>query len=266
MESPYKRAADSPSRQLLWELSRLAVTEQENFYAYLDETAIKQEAAHERALAIAAAEHDRVRRNAEVEREKLELQIEQERQRRENEQRRELERQRQEKAEWEIAEKRKEIERVKAQELKERQEAEKRKVEVAEAERHRLEKEKQEGETAKKFAEEKVAERRAAEAQREKAEGEAAEKTRAQPAMTTMQVGGQTLTGVQSAREGEHYRYLEIHQKLKELRKWLSSETSRDSNLKKRMGTMRRNIKKFVSQLGVGQGVNKIPVSKIRYP
>ncbi len=70
MESPYKRAADSPSRQLLWELGRLQLSEQERFYEKLDKDAEDRESEHRRALAEAAAEHERVRQTAEIEREK----------------------------------------------------------------------------------------------------------------------------------------------------------------------------------------------------
>lgn len=81
-ESPWRAARDSPSRQLLWELSRLAITTQEDLYERLDRDSQKREAVHKSALAEAIAKHEQVRKNAEVERDRLEKQIQQERERR----------------------------------------------------------------------------------------------------------------------------------------------------------------------------------------
>ena len=64
MSSPWRSAQDSPSRQLLWELSQLSVASNKDFYARLDRENQERELIHRKALAAAAAEHDRVREPA----------------------------------------------------------------------------------------------------------------------------------------------------------------------------------------------------------
>lgn len=273
MESPYKQALDEPSRQLLWELGRLNLTDREAFYARLDQKTHEREATHKAALAAAALEHDRIRRSAEAEREKLELQIQQERARREEEERKALEKQRREKAEWELAEKKKEIERVQAAEAKEKKAAEARQAAAAAAaEKDRVAKEKRDAEAAKEVAEKQEADKRAADTERRTKDAAAAvlkAKSLSKPVIAQPQTVQATPQPVQAtpqpvqgnpAREAEHGRYLEIHKSLKGLRSFLADQVKHNAPLKKRMGDMRRSIRKCVGQLTEGRGANKAPV------
>ncbi|PHH53686.1 Nucleoporin GLE1 [Ceratocystis fimbriata CBS 114723] len=60
-------------------------------------------------------------------------------------------------------------------------------------------------------------------------------------------------------------RYLEIHKKLKELRKAVETASSQPgSPLKGKVGDMRREIRKSMGQLTEGAGANKIQLAKIR--
>ena len=269
IKSPYKRASDSPSRQLLWELGRLQVTDQEAFYARLEKDNQEREATHRAALAAAVAEHDRVRRSAEIEREKLELRIEKERKRRENEQQRELDRQRQEKVEQEIAEKRRAFEAAKAAEAKEKEIAEARKIEAALAEKARLQKERQDAENAKKLADKLEARRDAEEAARKEQQAiivteKPSNEQRPESAPSQPAVHG-TWPTQRSQKDDEHRKYLDIHKRLKDLRRFVATQTSgsANANLKKKVGDMRRSIRKCVGQLTEGKGANRAPVRVI---
>lgn len=272
MTSPYKLATDSPSRQLLYELSRLAVTTREDFYARLDREHKEKEAVHHHALATAALEHDRVRRRAEQEREKLELQLQIERERREEEKRRELERKRQEEAERELAEK--EAERVRAAEATKKKENEAiaaRKAEIAEAERKKVEKATQDAEIVKQRKDAQDTEKKnevSKEAmQKAKEVAISAQKQRQLQTPSNQPLDsssvGKTLAppvDKDQDREAEHRRYIEIHRNLKQLRKFMMAEAKKQDVLIQHMGNMRREIKKSVGQITEGKGANKTPV------
>ena len=286
MESPYKQARDGPSRQLLWELGKLQIDYQEEFQAKLDKDAGDRESAHRAALAAAVVEHERIRRSAEIEREKLEIQIQLERTRREAEERRELEQQQQDKVEKELAEKRKNIERTKAAEIAQMKAIQEHRAEQAAAEaaeQQRLKEEKEEAAiAAKKLEQKQETERLARERERERERQRAQEQEQEQeqklkreadvvqvvpplaqvtpisaeiPSQDTQQPKNGTK------REAEHSRYILIHQKLKELRRYMADQGRQDLNLKKRMGEMRRTIKKCVGQLTGEKTANKAPVS-----
>lgn len=269
MTSPYKNAADSPSRQLLYELNRLGISNQENFYARLDRESKEREAVHRDALAAAAAQHDRIRSNAEYEREKVEQQLEAEQRKREEEEeqeRKERERIRQEKADREIAEKRKEIERVKAADLKAKQLAEAQKAE-------KIRRDAEAAETARKLKEKEVAEARQKEEARQAeirakdsallAQKRAKEQLDLQNPQASLGAPSTRTSTRNPQREAEHQRYIEIHQNLKQLRKFMMAEAQKQPPFKQRMGDFRREIKKCVGQLIEGKGVNKIPVSSV---
>ncbi|KAI4162046.1 MAG: hypothetical protein LQ342_004358 [Letrouitia transgressa] len=272
MESPYKFAKDSPSRQLLWELSQLAISTQEKFNDRLDRACKEREAAHSSALAASIAEHERVRRDAEIERQRIELQIQEEQRRREEEKRRELEQIRQ------LAE-RKETERAQAAERAEREATAERKAREAEATRQKAAKAQAEADAAKRLKEEEEQEERAkqldeqkraqaAEADRVAEEKRAsAEKTRNQEArfVTSKQAALQSTQPPPRSpeREAESQRYQEIHKKLKELRKYMADQAKQIPGLKQKMGDMRREIKKSVGQFTEDKTANKVPHAKI---
>jgi nucleoporin GLE1 len=60
-------------------------------------------------------------------------------------------------------------------------------------------------------------------------------------------------------------KYLEIHKRLKQLRAFVTEHAKQDPGLKKKMGEMRREIRKSVGQLTEGRGANRTPVSKFQY-
>ena len=266
MDSPYKHATDSPSKQILYELEQLRITAQEEFYAQLDRENHEREVVHRAILAAAAAEHDRVRQNAEVEREKLELQIEAERKRREDEARKELDRKRQEKSQREIEERKREAERARTAELEEQRADQARKAEADAAEKKGRDKERQDAEAARRLAEKQEVEAKAKEAtiaaqkahQTQQAE---AQKPSAKPTPVKASPLAVQTTSRNPGRESEHQRYREIHHRLKDLRKFMAASAKQNTTLKKRMGDMRREIKKCVGQLTEGKGANRTPVS-----
>ena len=266
MDSSYKHATDSPSKQLLYELGQLRIIAQEEFYAQLDRENHEKEVVHRAILAAAAAEHDRVRQNAEVEREKLELRIEAERKRREDEDRKELDRKRQEKSQREIEERKREVERAKTAELEVQRADQARKAEADAAEKKRRDKERQDAEVARRLAEKQEVEAKAKEAAiaAQKAhqiqQAEAQEPSAKPTPVNASPIAVQT-TSRNPGRESEHQRYREIHHRLKDLRKFMAASAKQNPTLKKRMGDMRREIKKCVGQLTEGKGANRTPVS-----
>ena len=264
MTSPYKNASDSPSRQLLYELSRLGITAQENFYARLDRESRERETLHKDALAAAAVAHERIRRGAEIEREKLELQLQAERRRRDEEDQRELELRRRERAEREIAEKKQAIERARLAELEEKRVADARKAEAAAAEENKRMREERDAEIARRLKELQGV-------QAKKEETEKRAKKDAKDATSRAEKANKLITAASqpsypraapnSEREEEHQRYIVIHRNLKQLRKFLTSESSKFPQVKQQMGEIRRELKKCVGQLTEGKGANRGPVS-----
>lgn len=272
MSSPYKNALDSPSRQLLYELSRLGITEQENFYARLDKESLEREALHRGALAAAAVAHERIRRGAEIEREKLELQLQAERRRRDEEDQRELEWRRQEKAEREIAEKKLAVERARLAEIEEKRVADARKAEVAAAEEKKRVREERDAEIARRLKEQQDARAKKEEIERQAKKDAKEAASRAEKGkVLASQPSHPPKTGISGAlqpngnpeREAEHRRYIAIHRNLKDLREFLTSEASKFPQVKQQMGEMRRELKKCIGQLTEGKGANRGPVSPI---
>lgn len=278
MSSPWKSAVDSPSRQLLWELSRLGVSSQEDFYARLDRETLEREKVHKKALAAAAAEHEKIREGAELARRELEQQVQNERRRRDEEQRRDTERRRQEEVERMIEEKKlleKEKAKTAALEAKRAEQEERiRKAESeAAAQAQKAEKERQAIEAAAQARKEQKNEelqRRLAEAKPAQQEPSTATQSapdttlfKSQPTVaSTPAAPTQAQSALTPQRESEHQGYLIIHRKLKELRKFMAAEGAKSPELKTNMGDLRRQIRKSIGQLRVGTGVNKVPVSQ----
>ena len=284
MASPYKLATDSPSRQLLWELNQLAISSQEDFYAHLDRENDHREALHRHALSNAAEEHDRVRRSAEFERERLELQIQAERRRRDEEARRDLEKKRQEKADEEKAVRTREAERTKAAEFEKQKAAEAQSLEDA-AQKRKEESKRHDEEIVKRLMEEKLKSSQPKEHSQSAKDKTthpvaASQKARSIPTPAPTSAPETALTdknfvapSQQSlptapaprniAWESEHDRYLEIHQNLKKLRKFMTDGAKQNPGLKQAMGDMRRDIKKSVGQVRENKekGTNTVPVS-----
>ncbi len=282
MTSPYKTPIDNPSRQLLYELSRLGIASQQNFYARLDRENREREAHHRDALAAAAAEHNRIRQGAENERERLELQLQAERRRREAEETRELEKERQENADRdaeaasELAKKRQEkVDRDAAERRREteRDELVRRKVveEQKVTEAKRVENERQEAELQNrlKALQDSQAQKEPAKKAEKNAQGAAASAQRQQQFASNQPFSEPSTAPLQTAShahqdpktEAKHQRYVEIHRNLKSLRKVIVDGAQKNASFKQQIGDMRREIKKCVGQLIAGKGANKAPVS-----
>lgn len=184
MSSPSRLPPDSPSRQLLRELSQLAISAQETFYEQLDRENEQKASLHKKALAAATAKHEKVRQSVELERQRLDAQLQAERERREAEARRELEEQRREKAERDIEEKRREAERAKAIEAEQskRDAIEKSRKEAADAAQAR---QREQAEAARKAQDEKIA-RQQQETDQAKARAQAALKPSSHQTQTTI--------------------------------------------------------------------------------
>ncbi len=266
MASPYKLAKDIPSRQLLWELSQIAISDQRDFYAHLDKENDERGALHRQALAEAAAQHDRVRRTAEQYREKLELQVQAERQKREEEAQRELENQRQEKVAQEEAAEKRECARLKrAEEERSATEAKQRAKNEA-SEKQRAAKAQQDQEDAHRRQEEQVnaaKQKQQAEAAEARVKEAARAAQKARVALVTQPSSDRTSSSTQSNQyprnpqyEEEHGRYLVIHRRLKDLRRDMKTEADQNSRLKNAMSDMRREIRKSVGQIREKKGKN----------
>jgi len=273
MDSPHKHATDSPSKQLLLELGRLRLDAEEDFHARLEHETSEREKAHKAALAAAAIEHERVRRSAETAAERFQLELEKVQKKREDEERRELDKKRQERIERELAERRREIDLTQQEELKI---AQARRAQAEAAAKLRLVRQQEEAEALRLRQETEQANKKAQEA------AAAAERTpiaqRLEKPLTAPQPAIQSKSAIpepapstpshttassppiNSDREAEHQQYLAIHQRLKEMRRFMAAQGKLDPSLKKRMGDMRREIKKCVGQLTEGKGANKGPV------
>ena len=282
MSTPYWQKFDSPARQLHREMNQLYISDQEHFRSQLDRENEDREHTHRQALAAAAAQHERVRQSVELERRKLEAQIRAEQDRREAEARREIERQQQEKIQRDLEEKRNQIERTKALEAKRK-------------EREDLERSQREAEEKARLEEE----RRVAEEEAEKRrtlQRTASHNSPASPPDTSSPAPNAALASTTPVRpppaassqvsrsiqepqittpsqarvasstplwEEEHNVYLEIHKRLKELRRFMSAESRKNKPLKDIMGDMRRDMRKSVGQLTEGKGANKQPLANI---
>ncbi|EGD98284.1 hypothetical protein TESG_05663 [Trichophyton tonsurans CBS 112818] len=252
------RAPDSPSRQLLQDLTRdleqvrihgeelklVKAYESRTFYEKLDRIDREREEVHTSALNAAAAKRDQRRLQAE-ETLRLHLQaVEEERRRKEEAERRRQEKIRQEKEEKERKEReeaaRLEAERKakEAEKARQAEEAEKAKK-AAEEEKARLEREKAEQEK-----------KEAADESRRKAEEEA--KQKAAEAKEQQTATKQAVLGINHRNQQEvqeHERYLKLHAHLKEFRSYMRAQTKSNALLKQHMGDMRRTIRKCVGQL-----------------
>jgi len=270
MDSPHKHATDSPSKQLLLELGRLRLDAEENFHARLERVTSEREKAHKAALAAAAIEHERVRRSAEAAAERFQLELEKEKKRREDEERQELDKKRQEKIERELAERRREIERAKMTEEEERRVAEARKAQAEAAVKLKLARQREDAEVLrqreeaeqanKKAQDAAAAAERTAVAQLPEKPIQASQPAIPEPAPSIPSYIMSSSPHINPDREVEHQQYRAIHQRLKEMRRFMIAQGKLDPNLKKKMGDMRREIKKCVGQLTEGKGANKGPV------
>ena len=283
-------------RQILWDLYQLRLDEQRVFNQRLDKEHRERDAAQREALAVAAAEHDKVRREAELFQERVLIEEQLRREIEYQKQVQDVERLRQEAAQKQLALEKERTQALKATVAAEQAANEERQARAKAAEQSRLAKEQREAEAARAAAEEKERQRQAAEAQvKAKEEAEKAARARAQAALaskapTTTPTPVPTLTTTKSTtttptpplftsqpsqpstttqapgteRGAERRRYLEIHQNLKKLRNFMMNEAKKAPDLKKKMGEHRREIRKRVGQLTGENKKNTEPMRVVR--
>lgn len=270
-------------RQLIRELSYLQINEQRNFEERLDRHRSEQDAAHQEALAAAAAEHDKVRREAELVKERVLVEQQLQREIEHQQQLREVEQLRQEAAQRQLAIEKERTQALQAREAAERAAAEERETRAAAqrakdavVEKARVDRVKREADEARAATARRETQKNAAEAEaKAKADAKNAAKARAQAAINARVSASPSISAapatqpVKSAptsqpmnpgRESEHKRYLEVHQNLKKMRKFMNDEAKRNPTLKKQMGESRREIRKRVGQLTGDTKKNTEPV------
>ncbi|KAK5013741.1 hypothetical protein LTR16_002580 [Cryomyces antarcticus] len=296
--SPRRDPIDSPSRRSLEDaFSRILVVSDRNFKEKLDQGEAAQKEAHLQALAQAAAEHHKVRQGAERAAERYQLELEKERKRREDEEKRDLDRIRQEKADLEISQRRRQIEEIKKAEAEQRRLANETK-QLADAEAQlRAQKQRDEAEAAKR-KEKEESDRKAREDAAAVEQSKTLQKPHHSPEPklvaqqphtsqspfaqastsngmpSTPQAQGprqpssaaqppSPLVSSMTEREATHQRYLHLHQRLKEVRKYVLAEIKKDPNTKESVSWMRRDIRSNMGKLTGAKGANTIPLRAI---
>lgn len=260
---------DSPSKQLMRDLvleleqvrlfdedlKKAHAYELQTYYDDLDRLDKEREAAHAAALDKVAFSHGKLRDEAKATLKEHNRAEEDERRklaeaaRKENER---IERERAEKVRQEQeAAARREAER------KAREEAQKKAEEEIKAEAQRAQQAAQEKKDRQAREEQARAdaERQKQAQESKKAQEQAEEQARSQRQQKT---GGSHLTPEEVH---VHERYLALHQRLKEMRKWLIDQGKQQPALKQATGDLRRVIRKCVGQLRAGKGTNKVQVS-----
>ncbi|KAL4917630.1 hypothetical protein BDW62DRAFT_183533 [Aspergillus aurantiobrunneus] len=270
--SSYPSQLDSPSRQLMFdltkdleqlrihntELKKVKAYERRSFYERLDKADSELEAQHNAALDKVAARHEEVVEEAEETLRAYQRALEEENRRKQEEARKEAERQEREKAEKLRREQ--ELARLKAEREAAQKVAEEAKRKAAEeAERKkRLEQEARERQEWERVEEEN---------KKRQEEADKAERLKEEEAAQKQQVERQKQLGAGRLTEDEikvHQRYVELHQHLKKFRQYLKNEGKTNPIVKQNMGDIRRSIKKCVGQLREGKGVNKNQTQEIR--
>jgi nucleoporin GLE1 len=269
---------DSPSRQLMLDLERalsqarihevelqkVHYHDRRLFQETLDQLDTRRAEEDVAALDAATSKHETVRKEAEAELQQYYRDVEEQERlkRQQEEERRAKEQQAREKAEAERktrqeGERRKKLEmeqaaaRKAAEEKAKAEEAIRRKQEDDAArektKKERKQRHEQENERAKQHAAE------------EKAAQESAPQTTTpseQPSVSQGQAS--TVASVETG--AQHQRYLQIHQHLKTFRREFWAQCKKDTDLKSKVGDMRRAIKTSVGQLTEAKGANKLPV------
>ncbi|KAI9735275.1 MAG: hypothetical protein M1834_001866 [Cirrosporium novae-zelandiae] len=276
--SPWKGLRDSPSRQLLIDLSRLQIAKTLNFQEQLDELGRRRAEGHKKALSAASLDHDSVRSAAETL--LAELAAKQEAERRKVEEgrlaalrkRQEEERKRHEaerlraeaEAEAKVQEEiRRQEQQRKAAETRKQQEEQA----LQQAERARVEKAKADAEAAaEESRKQEVRKRELSMAQAKEAEAIAqiqAQK-KGQPITLSPEKWPEPGAHIPDRKRQEHERYLEIHKHLKEFREWMNQQRKAKHPATEKMSDWRREITKRVGQVVLGKGGATAPSQEIR--
>jgi nucleoporin GLE1 len=258
----------------------MLVNDDRAFRTSLDEQTAAQHKLHVAALDRALAKHEEVRESAERARERVELELERDRRRREEEEKRAVERARRELEQQKVEEQKRQLEeqnaveesRRKLEELRRQQDEAKRRADAQkqqqEEERARKEREAKE-EADGKARQEAEARERAQQAEKERQKssqqtvappvqtnGVAPARPTlpaAQPPTSSSSVAPtsvpQGLVSSMNEREAVHKNYLDLHQRLKQMRAHVSEEVKRAPGLKNQLSDWRRTIHKCCGQL-----------------
>ena len=281
--SPRRSELDSPSRQLLHDMHKLQIDQDRKVQQSLDELVAEKKRQHDAQLAQSAAHHERIRLFAEREREIKELDDERLRLQEEAEKARQLERARSARVAQEEADRRRERDRLEREhQERQRRETEERDLRETKANLEALQRREVSDAELRKRKEEEEAKRKAKEA------SDAAEaRSDAQKAVLTTQPAAQpsmlspdshrqdetrpipastpaatSTVASQTDREQLHQRYLEMHQKLKQMREFVVSESKKIPALKSKIGDWRREITKCMGQLTADKTRNRKPVCR----
>lgn len=239
---------------------------EDDFHARLDYEGRRLAKEHKSLLSAAAFEHERVREQAQLVQERWRVQMELDRQMRENAARQALQEESEELVKRQIARQHEDIE--------ESQRLQRLRREAAEAQERaaqlRAERAKtpppahgdaqpasQEAPPLQKY-EKPPARHPTAPSQQPTPESEAS----ATISTATSAQYLKTASGPSAVAKSKHQRYLDVHTRLKQLRRSVS--TLSDAQLKKRAGEFRREIKKSVGQLTINMAANTAPYNKIR--
>lgn len=288
--SLHTKQVDELSHHLVDGLARLVVNQDHEIQQELDERVAAQETYHSAALSLAAAEHDRIRENAERARERIELEIERERKRRDAEDKAALHAEREATQAREVKERLRVKERLENEgRIRQQRETVEREIKETEARNAEQQRKDQELEAArKKAAEAELEEQRQAEAAAKaetavRAEANAKAKLAAaqqrqppsiapiQPSTSSNQVSVQqpaphatpavsSSVSALSDQEKLHQRYVQLHASLKEVRRYVISESKKIPALKTKLGDWRRQIVKSMGQLTIDKTKNRKPV------
>lgn len=268
-----KMAKGQPSSPLalMFDMNRLRRRADAEFLARLDKEFQERKRLHELALAAAAEKHDSVRQDAEIVSKRIEREtremweraeaaaLQAENERRQREMALEADRLRKEKADRELAARRREI--AEAQRLEEEQ----KRIEdtakaAAAAERQRqAERDAQIAKEARECAEEE--ERRIRATQPVQNTNQQSRPDGLVTAPVTAISTGVTHPSRTDTGDPLHLQYLDLHKRLKEFRKSFLDYAKGNIDLKKKAGGARREIRTRIGQLVEGRGANKVPVS-----
>lgn len=256
-DSPWRNALDSPSAQLLRELGLQRSASDRELQLQLDKRMSDLEKQHLLHLNLSAEEHDRVFQRAKLAHERAQLEFERRRREQEEEEQLDLERRKREHVELQLAEQQRRTE--EARQLEERKrtvEKEARKAEEEAIERER--RHQQEDEQRQKGFRERD-ERTARRRSRDEQPAPGAQDSYTPPSncsKTTQsldssqdQQNHSDITSTITQRDFDHEKYLEIHTRLKAMRRMVLEKCKGDKQLKTQVGDWRREIRKKVGQL-----------------
>ncbi|KAF1816961.1 GLE1-domain-containing protein [Eremomyces bilateralis CBS 781.70] len=256
-----RESLESPSQQLLIEVSRMYQDEAHQFQMKLEQKDAEQRKAHRAALEQAAREHEKVRQGAERARQLFLMEAEAAQKRREEAEIQALEtaRRRKEEQEERLRRQKEMLEMQRRED--ERQKMETREREIQEAAEERLRVESEAKAKVEREAQEKAIREKAEAELKAKAQTAAAKPTTAAvPArlpvtpstllsQSNASPSGLPIVSAVAEREATHNVYLEIHKNLKDLRKFVVTESKKDPKLKIELGEMRREITKTVGTI-----------------